>query len=328
MNWPAQPQGGQNWQPPQNQQFQQPGPPQGQPQWGPGAGPSGPPAGGAPGGWSFDARTVAPQMGFEPVPQDWYKVIIRKSNIKPASNNPANSMLILSCEIMEGAQKGKFIEWNLNLFHTTSAQAVEIAYKTLSAICYVTGQFQVTAQQGPDNATPMLHNIPFYVFAVITQGANGPLNNIRGIKDINGNEPGKTGGGQMQQPAAPPNFGPGQPGPAQPSTMVAPGGWQGQPGPGQGQPQGQQWAPQGGQPAAPQSGGWQAGPGPGAAPQGQPQGGYQQPGPAPQGQQWGPPQGQQPAAPQGQQWQPPGQGQPAGGPPPGGAPGAPAWGRQ
>lgn len=305
--WTPQPQGG--YPPPQQGGYappQQPGGYAPQPQ--------------SMGNWSFDARSVAPSMGFEPVPQDWYKVVIRKSNIKPASNNPANMMLELSMEVLEGPQRGKVIPWNLNLFHTTSQQAVEIAHKSLSALCHVTGVFQVAAQPGQDNAVPMLHNIPFFAFVVVAQGQQGPLNNVRGLKDINGNEPGKTGGAPMQQPAPPtvaPAFQPGPPQqpPQQPTQYAAPGGYSPQPQqPPQGGPAPQWGAPQQPQPPAqPPGGQWSSTP---AAPP--PQQG------APAGPAWTPPQQGGPAPaqpPQNPQWQP---GPPAGGPPQGGA--AP-WGR-
>jgi hypothetical protein len=297
-------------------------------------------------GWTFDARTVAPSVGGpDPVPDNWYKVVVDKSTIKP-TRDAANNMLELQLKIIEGQFNGRTVYWNLNLFHTTSQAAVEMAYKALSAISHVTGQFQLAAQPGEGVALPMIHNIPFYVHVIVRQGDRGPVNDIRGIKDVMGNEPGKQaqgGGPAAPAPAAPPpgpSWGPPAGGPAIPSTLSAPGGWQ----PG-GQPQGQP-------PAAPpaQPGGWTTQPPgqppaqPAGAPQqswgppaGQPQ--PQQPGPAPTGAPaWQPPGGQPlppgaPSAlqPSGPQWQQPG-GAPqqqwagpggAGGPPQG----APGWQR-
>jgi hypothetical protein len=218
-------------------------------------------------GWSFDARTINPENAFGggAFPEGWYKVRISKSNIKPTNSDPQNSgKLELQCEVIEGGMQGRVYYWNLNVFNK-NPQAVEIAYKQLAALCAVTGQYQVSAQQGVDTAVPMLHNIPFYLQLVVVPGQTGPINNVKGIRDINGNEPGKTGSGPPMQQPAPPNVGPaggpswGSPGaPQAPSQMSAPGGWS--PGPA---------APAAGAPAG---GGWSTGPAPGPAPAGGPGG--------------------------------------------------------
>jgi hypothetical protein len=306
-------------------------------------------------GWSFDARTINPENAFGggAFPEGWYKVRISKSNIKPTNSDPQNSgKLELQCEVIEGGMQGRVYYWNLNVFNK-NPQAVEIAYKQLAALCAVTGQYQVSAQQGVDTAVPMLHNIPFYLQLVVVPGQTGPINNVKGIRDINGNEPGKTGSGPPMQQPAPPNVGPaggpswGSPGaPQAPSQMSAPGGWSpGPAAPAAGAPAGGGWStgPAPGPAPAGGPGGWggvssgpaPAGPGPGGpswgggAPQGQPQppaGQPQwgapppQPGPPAGAPQWGGAPQPQAGQPQ-QQWQP-GPGQPAGGPPAGAAP----WG--
>jgi uncharacterized protein DUF669 len=241
----------------------------------------------------FDARTVAPQVSLEPIPQNWYKVAVIKSNIKPTSAGDSG-LLELICQVLEGQYQGRLLYYNLNIFNK-SQQATEIAYKQLSALCHVVGQYQVQDQNAPDHAVPMLHNIPFYANVVIAQGTKGPINNIVGLRDVNGNEPGKQGMGPQG----------GMPG-QQPGGFGAPAGAP----PGGFQPQ--QAGPAGGMaPGGAHPGGWQAPPNQapgwgGGAPAGGPQ-----PGPGPQ--QWGPPQGGQPgpgAQPQQQQWGPPNTAQP------------------
>lgn len=277
---------------------------------------------------NFDARTVQPAMTLEPVPGGWYKVIIRKSNIKPTQKGDGG-FLELQCEVVEGQHANRILYWNLNLFNPSEA-AVEIARKTLSAICHVIGRFDVQDQQIQDSATPMLHNVPFFVLVNVEQGTKGPINNMRGCKDLNGNDPGKQAMGAA--PAAPmgapagPQWAQAAPA-AAPAAAPIPTAWQQSP---QGQPQGWaaspasgQSAPGGftpnvplGQPAAPQTAAgqpWQAGTNtqPMAAPaQQQPQWQQnqapQQTAPAPQqpqAPQWSgqPTQAAAPAAPQ-QQW--------------------------
>lgn len=223
---------------------------------------------------NFDARTVAPSVGLDPVPEGWYKTVISKSNIKATKDNESGYLeLILS--IIEGQYQSRILYWNLNLWNK-SQLATEIAYKQLSAISHVTGVFQVNDQpNAQDNATPMLHNIPFMTHAIVKHGNSGPQNEIKGVKDLAGNDPGKQGQGvpaggppmgqPVQPPAQPPATAPAQPawGGGAPQTAApgpAPGGWQPQGQPAQpaqppAQPQGQpSWQPpgQGGaaQPAA------------------------------------------------------------------------------
>jgi hypothetical protein len=161
---------------------------------------------------NVDLRGIPPATVLQPVPENWYKVVIRKSNMKPTSKGDGG-YLELICEILEGVMQGRVVYWNLNLFNP-SQQAVEIAYKTLSAIGHCIGVFSILEQNVPDNHTPMLHNIPFYIWVVVVQGNQGPINNIRACKDINGNDPGKA---TVQQPPQPsqPNFG--EPAPAAPA---------------------------------------------------------------------------------------------------------------
>lgn len=260
-------------------------------------------------GFTFDPRTVAPQTAMVPVPDGWYKVVIKKSNIKPTAKGDG-SYLELYHEVIEGQFTGRPIWWNLNLFNP-NAQTVDISFKQLSAICHCIGHYNPINSQdnAPDNATPMLHNQPYYIWVITPPGSN--LSNVKGCKDIYGNDPGKQGA----PTAAPQGYGapapagmPTQPGPAQFGAAggTAPGGYappqaQGTPAPtapGGYAPQPAQapqgvgmapgWGQQPGAPApAPVAPQWQGAPQPGA------------PGPAPQPapQQWAPPAGAPQAAP-------------------------------
>jgi hypothetical protein len=273
---------------------------------------------------NFDANQVAPNTGFEPVPEGWYNVAITESEVKPTKDNEG-AMLVLKASIIDGPHANKPIFIRLNI-QNKNQQAVDIAYGELSAICHVTGVYQI-------GDSSQLHGIPFQVRVVVRPAKDGydASNDVKGYKDAAGNEPGKAktqGGGQ------PSNFGGAPQGQGQPQQNPAQGGnpgWGQQPqgNPNQGQPQGNpqgQGAPawggqQGQQPAQnPQGQGnpaWGQG-----QPQGQPQGDPNagQGGGAPA---WG---GGQPA--QGQQQPPQGQGNagwtqnPQGNAPQGG----PAWG--
>lgn len=242
--------------------------------------------------FNFDARTVAPWVGFEIVPAGWAKVAIRKSNLKPNSAQNGD-FLELQIEILEGPAKGKIVFERLNI-RNPSVEAVEIAYRKLSSICYCVGVLTITAQQQQDFVAGPLHGIPFFAEIGVQKSQRGnDMNIILSYKDINGVDPGKQG--QMQGGVMPPA----PPAPSMPTQQVAPpvasapAGMAQQPG---------QWSPSPQVAAAPAP----ATPAP--------------PAPAPAPQQWQPPAGaQQPG-----QWQQPETqpAQPASAP---GVPGMPAW---
>jgi Protein of unknown function (DUF669) len=149
---------------------------------------------------NFDARSVSPQVSIEVIPEGWYKCIVQKSNIKPTKAGDGG-LLELILQIIEGQYQGRTLYWNLNLFNPNQ-QACEIAYRQLSSLCHVIGQFNVQDTNTPDNMAPALHNIPFMAHAVIAQGNQGSINNVKGVRDINGNDPGKQGQGPaMAAPA-------------------------------------------------------------------------------------------------------------------------------
>lgn len=227
--------------------------------------------------FQFDARTVAPALGFEPWPEGWNPLVIRSSNMKPTSKGDGG-YLELKVEAIDGPNKGRTNFIRLNIYNP-NPQAVDISLKQLSAICHVVGVFNISANPDApeDMAAPMLHNIPFQARCVLnTNKETGQSsNNFVAFKDAHGNEPGKQGQAAQQQPQQ------------QTFTQAVP---QQQAAPSWQQPAQQPWP--GAQQAPPQQ-----------APQQQPQ---QAPQAAPQ-QSWPP---QQP--PQAQPSQQPAQGQPAG----------------
>lgn len=240
---------------------------------------------------NFDANQVAPNTGFEPVPEGWYNVAITESEIKPTKDGEG-AYLQLKTSIIDGPHTGKPIFVRLNI-QNKNQQAVDIAYGELSAICHVTGVYNVADSS-------QLHGIPFQVRVTVRPAKDGhdASNDVKGYKDAAGNEPGKRGAQGGGQPS---NFG-GQPqGQGQPSQGQGGQAW------GNGAPQGQQ-QPQGGQGNPAWGGQPQGNPGQGQPPQNGPQGGgWGQPG---QGQPQGNPQGGNPAWGGGQ----PAQGQPQGQP--------------
>lgn len=150
---------------------------------------------------TFDANTVEPNAGMEPVPDGWYNVAIAETEMKPTSNGQG-AFLQIKMSIIDGQFANKVIFTRLNL-QNQNQQAVDIAYGELSAICHCVGVFQV-------QDSSQLHGIPFQVRVNVRPagtGADGKSydasNEVKGYRDAAGNEPGKApvGGG------APGNFG-------------------------------------------------------------------------------------------------------------------------
>lgn len=249
----------------------------------------------------FNAHAVAPQSRPEAIDDGWYPAAMVASEMKPTQAGDGG-YLELVFEIIDGIHKGKKQYARLNIYNQNE-QAVQIAVGNLSAICHSVGVYEM-------QDTQQLHNRPMQIYVVKRRNERdgGMTNDVKGFRDINGNEPWKGNQQQQGQPqGAPPQQPPqqgwgGQPQqPQQPEQPPAGGGWQGAP----------QQPPQ--QPEQPQQGGWQ--------------GQQQPPSQVPAGNgQWGAPAGQQPPQQpqQGQQ----GQGQPAPGWQGGTPPNSPPWGNR
>lgn len=122
-------------------------------------------------GGTFDASQVEPQGDYTPIPPGEYKVQIISSEMVE-TNAKTGSMLKLELEIVEGDQAGRKLFDRLNLDNPT-ATAVEIAQRTLSAICHAVGKLSVSDSEE-------LHMLP--LIAVVKVEPAKPY------KDRNGNE--------------------------------------------------------------------------------------------------------------------------------------------
>ena len=109
--------------------------------------------------WNFDARQFEPQAGIETWPLGKWPVVITASEEKPIKGDKPGFFWQLTIKGIDGPVKDKtqFIRVN---HKNASQQAMDIAHRTMSAICYATGVLQF-------NHPNMLHNIPFLVEAEI-----------------------------------------------------------------------------------------------------------------------------------------------------------------
>jgi hypothetical protein len=183
--------------------------------------------------FSFDPRTVTKEFtNFEPLPPGWYKAVVCESEIIENSTK-TGLRLMLTFQIIEGQYTNRKITQGYNIANP-STQAVEISLSEIKAICACVGKFNPIAHSEEIHGIPMQINV--------RKQKDADYNEVKGYKDVNGNDPGKGGQGapapQVPQP---------QQGYAQPAPQYA------QPQYGQQPPQqppaAPAWAP--GAPAAP-----------------------------------------------------------------------------
>lgn len=181
---------------------------------------------------NFNASTVEPQAALEPLPTGQYPVIITATEEKPTRAGDGSYLEIemtITNHQTEPKLNGRKVYDRLNI-RNKNQTAVNIAYSTLSAICHVTGMIQL-------QDSSQLHGRPFIAVVIKKKRDDQPelfTNEVRGYKDINGNDPGKGGMAPAQQQAAPnwaaqpqggqpaPAYAPQQAPQAQPQPVYAP----------------------------------------------------------------------------------------------------------
>ncbi len=103
---------------------------------------------------AFDASGVEPTAAHEVLPAGKYRAQIVESEIR-VTRNGMGRYLWLMLDIVEGPHQGRKIFDQLNLVNANPT-TVEIAQRTLSAICHATGRLQV-------NDSEELHLIPMTI---------------------------------------------------------------------------------------------------------------------------------------------------------------------
>lgn len=211
----------------------------------------------------FDATKVQPSQGGGAHPLGIFDAMI--SDTKAASTKDGqNGMLVVTFTTPAGVISSRYNLWN------SSAQAVEIARKELSALCHVTSIYRLSFPKLPDGSPNMtlaaaeLRNARCKI--EVTEQLDKERKptgyvEIKRVLDVNGNEPGKVDPPPQpqQQPGQQTTQNPGQQGwggtqQAQPNPQANPAiqnwGNPGQVPPNTQSPQNSQGAPQQQQPNA------------------------------------------------------------------------------
>lgn len=124
----------------------------------------------------YDATKYDPNKSFDPIPAGKYPAVIVASEWCETKKKDGQ-YLKFTLQIVDGQYKGRKVFDNLNL-KNKSTQTVEIANKTLSAICHA-----VNVLQPGDSAA--LHNKPLMVSVKVAKDQNGnPSNDVKGYEPL------------------------------------------------------------------------------------------------------------------------------------------------
>ena len=115
-------------------------------------------------GTTFDASSVEPTVSFEVLPPGKYLVQIVNSEMRPTKDG-LGRYLHFELDVLEGSHAGRKLFDRLNLVNG-NPQTVEIAQRTLSAICHATGRMQVQDSEE-------LHLIPMIADVTVAPPKNG-----------------------------------------------------------------------------------------------------------------------------------------------------------
>ncbi|MCQ4159210.1 DUF669 domain-containing protein [Roseomonas sp. GC11] len=164
---------------------------------------------------TFDATGVAPAAPLELLPPGRYAAQIVNSEMR-ATRAGNGQYLWLEMDVIEGPHQGRKIWDQLNLVNP-SQQTVEIAQRTLSAICHAVGQLQV-------NDSEQLHFRPLQVTLAVEPDSRDKhlppqeqrkQNRVKGYAALGGTPPARTA---AAPPSAPAHAAPQRPAPGSSTT--------------------------------------------------------------------------------------------------------------
>lgn len=158
---------------------------------------------------TFDATGVAPAAPLELLPPGRYSAQIVNSEMRPTRAGNGQ-YLWLELDVLEGPHRGRKLWDQLNLVNP-NPQTVEIAQRTLSAICHAVGQMQVSDSEA-------LHFRPLQITVAVEVDSRdkhkppheqGKQNRVKGYAQIGGAAPARPTPGSVPTrspapPAAPP----------------------------------------------------------------------------------------------------------------------------
>lgn len=113
---------------------------------------------------AFDAAGIDPTTAYDLLPAGRYRVQIVESELR-VTRAGTGQYLWLMLDIIDGPLTGRKLFEQLNLINPNPT-TVEIAQRTLSAICHATGQLQVTDSE-------QLHFKPMTIVVTVDASKDG-----------------------------------------------------------------------------------------------------------------------------------------------------------
>lgn len=113
---------------------------------------------------AFDAHDVEPLKPFEVLPAGTYRAQIVESEMR-VTRDGMGQFLWLMLDILEGQYQGRKVFDQLNLVNS-NPKTVEIAKRTLSAICHATDRMEISDSEE-------LHLIPMTISVTVEPPKNG-----------------------------------------------------------------------------------------------------------------------------------------------------------
>lgn len=147
---------------------------------------------------NFNAADVAPAAPREAIPAGWYTVAMVKSEVKPTKDG-SGSYLETEYEVLAPAEFAKASLYDRINLQNKNPVAVEIGYRTLSAICHAVNVIQV-------QDSSQLHNKPLEAKVKLrAAGVGADGKNYEASNEIDGY---RAAGNQQTTQVAPPPVAP------------------------------------------------------------------------------------------------------------------------
>lgn len=145
----------------------------------------------------FNANSITPATSYEAIPAGSYTAMITESEMK-ATKAGTGEYLQITLQIIDGEHSGRKLWDRLNL-NNPNATAVEIAQRTLSAICHAVDVLE------PQDSLD-LHDIPLVVKVGVEQDKqDGSMRNvIKGYSASSGAAPRAAAPTRAATPPPPP----------------------------------------------------------------------------------------------------------------------------
>lgn len=150
----------------------------------------------------FNANDVEPNAPYVPIPANWYRAVITKSEEK-ATKDQTGGYLQLNLEVIEGEYAGRVVIDRLHLNPSPGGKnpqmTLEIAQRTLSAICRAVGV--MTPRDSSE-----LHDKPLMVKVAVRPEGNGydASNEVKGYEPVAGGGVAQPVAQQQSQASTPP----------------------------------------------------------------------------------------------------------------------------